>query len=290
MNFSRIVIGSSVEALLYAFKTDSHILMLNHEIPFEFDYSEENQTFDFLKISDTDQLSTNGDTIRVGAQKQKIWQKLLFVLHLSGKVLFGNQSRSATIDSNSLSVGCEGAKRRDLFFDKLTVFDDHNVYGLPPAINQIKKKNVVYDWFNVNSCEQHEYDFLQFDTDFVKNVFFYKTKRSKSQIKDFVTVSYLEDEEIYDFSNSETYVKFKMLSVYEELGIRGTRNGRDPKRAGHYKHYALDIESANRVVTPRVQNIYPKISNIDFNYMSFDDIYMLEDNSSGYTKKIAEML
>ena len=90
--------------------------------------------------------------------------------------------------------------------------------------------------------------------------------------KDLVSVSYLSEKQLRDYEYSDTYAKFKILNIMKEAGIRGRRNGRDPKNKEKYKYYALKIESQRREVTPLQKNLYEDTDNIEFMYESEEDI------------------
>ena len=117
-------------------------------------------------------------------------------------------------------------------FNKLVIFDDEKVSGLPRIKKETKGKNRVLDWVNVRSGCSHSVLHLHSDEDFVKEIIFYPTDRSDNRnLKDLVAISYLTDEEVNDFNFSDTMVKFKVTEMMKEAGIRGTqRSGRQQPR------------------------------------------------------------
>ena len=103
-------------------------------------------------------------------------------------------------------------------------------------------------------------------------------------------MSYLTDEQLIDFSYSDTYVRFKLLDLFKELGIRGARNGRDVNRPGHYKYYAVKLEPSDRQVVRRVVNEYESDERLVFNYEDFNDIIEEPTVLEGYLKRICKTI
>ena len=161
-------------------------------------------------------------------------------------------------------------------FDQLFVFDDANITGLPEPLESLNEKMFkVLDWVDVTCCTTHPYQYFETNDNFVREVFFYPTERVdgyQPNRKDLVSVSYLSEKQLRDYEYSDTYAKFKILDIMKETGIRGRRNGRDPKNKEKYKYYALKIESQRREVFPLQKNLYEDTDNIEFMYESEEDI------------------
>jgi len=289
--YSQIVIGGNLEALSYAYKNNLPIISTSFKPPFEYDYFQPSIDLGFLNLdSQTELISTSG-TITVGVPKAQVWQKLLFLLAMSGKVLYGDSVRSLTVEEHKIFISCEGAKRREIRFEQLVIFDDDNIVGLPAIESQVKHKNIVYDWVNIVSGGKHEYDIFQYDDDFVKTVHFYPSHRNcNTKQKDLVCISHLTDEEAVDFSFSGTYVKFKLLGIMKDLGIRGARNGRDVNDPTKYKYYAVKLEPTSREVVKRVSNEYEQDDRFVFLNRTAEDILMDDTAIKGYTRRLTERL
>ena len=286
-----IVIGSSLEALLYAFKTNKYIIFANNNIPFDYDYVEPSYDFSFININKGHMRISQEESLSYGPKKKDIWQKLFFLLSISGKILYGDFVRSIRIEEDGeLSVGIAMAKRRKIFFSHLYIFDDANIEGLPPATSYLEQDSIIFDWFNVLSGSRHKYDLLFFEDNLVREVHFYESRRVGRGIKDLVAVSYISPDKTKEFCYSETYVKFKLLDIFSSLGIRGSRNGRDVDNPHKYKYYAVNLEPASRLVKHRGKFIYNNTQAITFNQMKFSEIYNLPNLTDGYIKKVANLL
>ena len=290
-HYENIVIGGNLEALAYAFVNNFSVLYTELSEPFEFDYVPFGLELGALGSLPSTNLSTNFGSLKVGPSKMQIWQKLLFSMSMAGKGIYGDTINTIDINDGDLIINCFGTKNRILSYDKLIVFDERGLRGLPEITGQTKKKNIVYDWVNINSGGKHDYDLFSYKDDFVNKVYFYSSRRSdNSKSKDLVSVSYLTDEQLVDFSYSETYVKFKLLELFRELGLRGARNGRDSQRPGHYKYYAVKLTPADRQVRSSVENNYKLDDSVVFNNMTFEDILKQPYALDGYLKRVVEAL
>jgi hypothetical protein len=289
--YEKVVIGGSLEAFTYAFKHCLPVLYTNLKPPFKFDYLQPGVDFNLNINPPPNVLKTASGTTTFGPSKLQIWQKLLFVLSVSGKVIYGDTVRSARIDGDEIQLSCDGTHRKSITFDQAIIFDDEKIIGLPTIERQTKYKSIVYDWVNIVSGGSHEYDLLQYDDEFVNAVYFYPSERNdNTRLKDLVSVSYLTDEQLIDFSYSDTYVRFKLLDLFKELGIRGARNGRDVNRPGHYKYYAVKLEPSDRQVVRRVVNEYESDERLVFNYEDFNEIVKQPTVLEGYLKRICKII
>ena len=204
LNYEKIVYGGSLEAFLFAYKNNLPVLYTNLKPPFLFDYLQPVGEFNKLNIkSPPNVLNSPTGSISYGPNKLQVWQKLYFLLSMSGKILYGDTVKSATIEGHEMHLNCGTSKRKIVSFDQVIFFDDAGVTGLPPINKQTKLKNIVYDWVNITSGGSHSYDLFVNDDDFAKFVYFYPSDRNdNSKLKDLVCVSYLSDEQADDFSYS----------------------------------------------------------------------------------------
>ena len=292
LNYEKIVYGGSLEAFLFAYKNNLPVLYTNLKPPFLFDYLQPVGEFDKLNIkSPPNVLNSPTGSISYGPNKLQIWQKLYFLLSMSGKILYGDTVKSATIEGHEMHLNCGTSKRKIISFDQVIFFDDVGVTGLPPINKQTKLKNIVYDWVNITSGGSHSYDLFVNDDDFAKFVYFYPSGRNdNSKLKDLVCVSHLSDEQTDDFSYSSTYVKFRLLDMFKEHGIRGARNGKDPNRPGKYKYYAVKLEPTKREVERQLTNEYHQDDRFIFNKYSLEDILQMPYASEGYLKRMSELI
>jgi hypothetical protein len=101
------------------------------------------------------------------------WETLNFILGLSGQLPIGDKAVSLNIRDNVLKVTTKDSRLGRFEFNKLVIFDDTNVYGLPLIKEKRIGKSRVLDWFDVRSGMEHQHDSFESDEDFVKKVIFY---------------------------------------------------------------------------------------------------------------------
>ncbi len=224
INTPRIVIGSSLESVLFASKNNC-MLILNKLSPPEI--------FEAKELDD--------------------WNHLVFLLSMAGKIPFSDKVASIRIlqDEKKLKVYTTRERVVQLNCNEVFVFDDENVEGLPmPISNNSNPKKMVLDWVSVRAGMTHKYQTIETDDQFVNEIVFYKSPRidGDHDYKDLVTISYLTDEQIKDHSYSELMVLYKTKDIMKSYGIKGPRNGRDTTNPEKYKYYGIKLESNKRQI------------------------------------------
>ena len=275
-----IVIGGCLPSLLYAFKNNFPVIFANPKPPFRYDKIEKDYDLSFLGL----------DPFEMYYQRQ-VWERLLLLLGLSGNLPLSSNASGMRIVDNLLTVTTNNHRVVKFTFDKLVVFDDEGVTGLPPISGEIKEKNRVIDWVNVRQGAKHQYDEIYGEGDFVNRIIFYPSDRSDNKkLKDLIAISYLSDEQVLDHEYSDTMVKFKVLKMMKLIGIRGTRNGRDVKNPEKYKYYAIKIEPAERVVEPNINRYYEPDERFEFRYDSVFDLLKDPKTPRDYLGKLCGLL
>jgi len=283
INFSyeQVVVGSSLESLLYSF--------LNN-IPFVFTKLERPNRFDCFN-PDVD-LSVFGleNKTKILIEKDILWEKLYFYLTLSGLNPMADKTVSLKIQDKTIKAFTDKARMAKIEFRKLIVFSDEGVLGLPPPTHFPEKKYKVYDWFNVRSGMKHDYDRIEDTSNFVNYILFYPTDRidGEQALKDAVSISYLSEKELDLFEYSDINARFKTLKMMKEAGIRGARNGRDMNDKTKYKYYAVRIENSHREKELLTFPVYESTSTIKFNNDTFDGIMEKNKLSDSYVSRILQ--
>lgn len=277
-----IVIGGGLNALLYSFFGGYPCLCVEPDVPFRFDFSCEKDDFEFIGVH-TGNLC-------------EAWEKLAFILSLSGQLPMGDKVVSLNILENTLKASTRNSKLARFSFNKLVVFDDKAVFGLPEIKRSDVGKSIVLDWYDVRTGMEHAHDFFETSDDFVKEVYFYPSDRFGNQKsgrirKDLVSVSHLSEDQIKDFDFSDTMAKFKILKLMKENGIRGARNGRDVNNPNIYRYYSPKIESVERQIIPNIKNYYQQDDRFEFLYDTPGDLLEKSKfNTDTYSFKISEFL
>ena len=277
---SQIVIGGCLSSLLYAYKNDLPVIFINPRPPFRYDKIESEYDLSFLGLP----------PFEIYYQKQ-VWERLLLLLGLSGNLPLSSNTAGLRVVDNLLTVTTENHRVVKFKFDRLIIFDDVDLTGLPPMAGQIAAKNRVIDWVNVRSGCTHSHAELKTADNFVNHIIFYPSDRTdNSNLKDLVSVSYLTDEELQDHEYSDTMVKFKVQKMMKEAGIRGARNGRDVKNPNKYKYYAVKIEPSERVVEKDIKRYYEPDERFEFHYEGVLDLLKDPKRPPGYLGKLSEAL
>ena len=81
LSYDKIVIGSSLEALMFAFNNQLPVFFTEPERPFRFDFLDPSLDLSKLKLANTERiLRTLDGEIKVGLPKEILWERLIFML------------------------------------------------------------------------------------------------------------------------------------------------------------------------------------------------------------------
>lgn len=249
-----IVIGSSLRALIYCLQYNHKLLYTQVKVPSMIDSP---VTFLGKRYAPLD-----------------LWNRIYFILSIQGNILFSDKVDSLRLEGSSISVFSKRARKYQLEFEKIFIFDDHKLTGFPNECQAPPEKVYeVRDWLSVRSGMKHDHDALYSGDSFVKEVIFYYTDRvdGDHKLKDAVAISYLTDEQMSEYEYSDINARFKTVHLMKKAGIRGTRNGRDQKNKNRYKYYAIKLENQYREVVCKLKR-YTSTDKIIFNFDTIDDI------------------
>jgi|TARA_R100000008_G_scaffold86307_1_gene78826 hypothetical protein len=232
--YKEIVLGGTLDALKYSKKKSLPIIINKINLPHRFE-------------------EVNGESAI------KIWFDLFYYLSLRGLNLLGHKTRQVRIKEEEVVVSTENARIVKFVYEKLFVFDDENVEGLPLP----KKENdtfVVLDWMIARSCETHRCETIDTDDLFVNKIYFYPSERMDGHHpnrKDLVSISFLKKEQLNDFEYSDTYARFKVTHLLREKGLKGTK-------CGGNNQYALKLEVDRREIRKAYMHTYEDTKKIKF--------------------------
>ena len=218
------------------------------------------------------------DTLYNGFSKKDIYESCCLLLSLSGLVPVGDKAESIRLDEDLIKISTSNARLIRIEYDKLFIFEEEQIDNLPAPMQQGTKQYQIIDWFNVRSGMCHEHDKMESESDFVKVVYFYPSDRidGNHNKKDLAAISYVTEEQIDMFEYSPTYVRFKVEKMMKEMGIRGTRNGKNPlypdKSDQPYKYRSLKIESDRREIVCLRREKHPDTDKHKFMHLTPEDI------------------
>lgn len=242
LNLENIVVGSSLEAILYAFYNKYKLIYTRLEKPDQ-----------FSKIED----------YGLGTDTSQAWSRHVFLLSLAGYVPFADKVKHIRyIDSKTIKVITEDESVSIITFDKLYIFDDHNFLDLPLSPATTSDRIKIIDWFYVERGTIHDYNLIQNNNDFMNQVIFFRNNARKHwKRKDVCVVSYCNKSELDD--TPEHIVRIKTEQLMRDLGIQTATE--------HRTHIKIDHQL--REVRELGKNIYENFDNVRFMYDDAKFIY-----------------
>jgi len=237
-HFDKLVVGGSLESLLYCFINNCKMVLTSKLYPLEVE-----------TISYHDSARLLGYETTKDICKSEMWDRLSFVLSMTGLVVIPNNITSTRTIDGGIVVITEHNKRVKLFSEQILRFDN---------IDDDRFKMI--DWFDVRSGNNHRHVLLEAPKDnFINKVFFYTSKRVGRNInmKDIFAISDVNRKEAYNVNHGEGIARLKILNMMKEAGIKGQSNGFNKK--GKRQHFALKIEHTHR----QLRAVYSPQYNLD---------------------------
>ena len=281
--YEMIVIGGGLNALLFSYYNNYPCIFCKPLVPFIFDMCNEGYDFSFLGL-------------HPGASKAIVWQRLIISLSLAGLLPMGDKVVSLGVQKDKLKASTHNSRLGRFEFNKLIIFDDKDIRGLPKVKEQQFGKCRVIDWFHVRSGMEHDHNLFETEDNFIQKVIFHPSDRFGNQTsgrlrKDLVAISYLDENQIDDFDYSDTMAKFKITQMMKDAGIKGARNGRDTYNPNIYRYYSPKIEAVERQIIPDIKNFYHKDERFEFRYETPEEIIeKFSRHPETYASKIANLI
>jgi len=255
INLDNVVIGSSLEALLFAFYGKHRIIYTRNQKP--------------------DEIETL-DEFGLGTSKKAAWEKHWFQLGIAGYLPFTDKVKHMRyVDANTLKVITHQEKVITVKFNKLYVFDDHEFLDLPPSLTRTSDKIKIVDWFHASKGDLHEHEIVESNNDFMNKVIFFKSGIHKDvKRKDVCVISNWRMSDIDKIR--EHVVKIKTEKLMKSLGIETARQTRVYIRIDHIRRDIIEYG----------KNIYDNFDNVEFIY---DDAKFIFETNDRVRRKIDYM-
>tara|TARA_B100000530_G_scaffold287676_1_gene202998 strand:- start:610 stop:1521 length:912 start_codon:yes stop_codon:yes gene_type:complete len=250
--YDKIVVGSTLTAVLYAFVHRMPIFFTQAVRPFRFDYLSCDVDLKLLSLPQTPKSLTTVDTTRsVGIAKELLWERLLFLLSLDGKAPLSNLCHTMRYDGTRVTCSNEYSKIMEFKFNECHYFGDDGTIGFAKQKELDEDMYICYDYIAFNRGGKHEVDYISTDDDFVREIWFYSSDRidGNTAVRDACAVSILTPEQLLDFDFSQTMARFKLIYEMESRGMKGLFNGYTA--GGHPKHYKFRTTSIQRTTHKR---------------------------------------
>jgi len=242
--YKNIVVGSSLEAVLFAFVNKYPIFFTEPEPPLRFDYFSADLDFSFMQIPATfKQVKSFDDEKLIGIPKQQLWNIIIFFLGIDGLVPLSNFCNSMRYDGVNLMCYNDYAKIAQVSFDTCHYFHDLNTTGLVKTHETKSRTYICYDYIAFHKGGKHEIDYISTGDDFVSQIWFYSSDRicGDTGVKDACVLSRLTHEQLDDFSYSQTMSKFKALSIMYENGMNGPLRGYNSKGEPRHSKFKTSL-------------------------------------------------
>ena len=214
--YDEVVIGSNLSAILYAYVEQKPLLFKEYNPPFFYEYFDVDVPLENLFLSNKeDFLKTPQGEVKVGASKLEVYNRLLFILSLSGLIPLSDKIQNIRIEeNNSLKISTERNRTVNVKYNKLRIFEPHLVSGIDQKCTTSRKK-LVQDRIKYYAKE-HPFDMILCEDDFINEIHFYKKVRTKECL----VVSRLLKSELSDFDFSVIPLKYKLKHIFEINNIK----------------------------------------------------------------------
>ena len=233
-SFDKLIFGGSLESLLYAFVSETPIVISNPIIPFELEAMDYDGDFKFLGYENVREI-----------YKSEMWDRLSFILSMAGLVMMPNTIKNVRKDGKRLIFATEGNSRTIINYKSLISFDKEN-----------EEFYHVYDWFDIKSGSKILLEKISDSEDFVQDIYFYRSRRNgqTADRRDLVSYSKIKPLEIYDYEKSESFCRLKTIEMMKNKGLRGKPNGYN--KHGTSMYYAIKLEHTHREIIKDYKSKY----------------------------------
>jgi hypothetical protein len=250
IEYENVVVGSCLNAALFAFNNNLPIFFAECRRPFRFDYIDASTDLSCLKIPGAAKtLTTFEGKKKVGVPKEILWERLLFLLALNGKMPLANRCNNMRYDGSILTCSTEYSKLIDVRFESCFYFGDRHCDKLVDFAAETDDFT-IYDWIAFNRGGKHDIDYIHTDDKFVSDIWYYSSDRidGATPVKDACAVSTLNTKELENFDYSETMARFKTVFEMEARGMKGPLSSVGPN--GKPKHYKFRTSIIKREKVP----------------------------------------
>lgn len=250
-----VVIGHSVESVLYAYLNGHHHVQSAPNLPYFFE-----EYNDFALFGTTN--------------KKQIWQKLKMHLGLLARGLDYPDLKQIRIEDETISLFSDSLLCR-FGFQECYVFETLNVAHESKIIEHAETSYMVVDDFKVSRMGKSttHIDPVQTSDDLLNQAYFYNSMRidGAKWVTDVITVSNLKQEELQDFDYSDTIVMFKLRKLIRDMGFKGL------KEKGKYKngtdiYKKPTVQHIKRYVTPVDKNVFESTERVKFVSLDIQEI------------------
>lgn len=221
INLGNVVIGSSLKAVAFSY-LNNYKLILNDKAyhhPFEKLDSGVDYASLFFYHPRQENIVKPNETIESLERKQFLLEHILFAISMTGNVPFSDMASKIILQEEKKQILVGTKNTNDTIrvgYDKLHIFEPDNLLDLGSPKRVHKKKYKVIDWFKASKNSIQKTDLIETENDFVNQVWFFR--KVQNQFKDFLVVSYIDEENLRDTQYSPAMVRLDTKILLDEYG------------------------------------------------------------------------
>lgn len=205
-HYDKIVVGSGLTALLYAFLHDYPVVFKDPNPPFFGDeiILDKPEIFGFQEEK---------------VKQFKLWTLLHIILGVKGLLVSAGISTGIRYEPDHLKVVTNNSFMK-LGFKELIVFEPEQLNSFDYQYDLIEEKYEVLDWFFIREGARWEIEKLEFqERNYVKQIWFHESERvTKPFLKDCVARSYLTKQELDDDTTGVGLTRLRVQQILREKG------------------------------------------------------------------------
>lgn len=189
-----IIIGGSLESLLYAWRTQTPILAKEIGYVFRHDKTYSSYDLSFMNAKDPKEFQKN----------------LIFALSSTGLMPYASRISNIRQDAEIVDIFTEGNKKIQIKSQNIVKFDAH------------KEDYNVYDFFDMRAARSHDVTELVDEGNFAYQINFYNSPRTDhSTHNDLVAASKLTHKELLDPDYGQGICMIKVKRMLKSAGVTG---------------------------------------------------------------------
>ena len=276
LHHNNIVIGGNLNAVMLAYAYEIPLYFTRPSPPFRFDYFSPDIRLSSVGIPpERKKLNAISSSIEVGIPKSILWERLIFLLSLDGRLPLSNLCDIMRYDGEKVTCTNEYAKIHEFSFDKCYYLGDTNISGIVSEIPPSSPSYICYDYIAFHKGGKHEIDYISTGDDFVSEIWFHSSDRidGNTGVKDACLVSVLTEDELYNPDFSETMARFKMEKALYDNGMKGPFNGYTT--TGAPRHYRFKTSHIRRFKKLSTAPQWPETASIQRSPLSENELLSL---------------
>ncbi len=274
VKFDKVVIGNTIEAILYAFYHDCYLIPNNKEKPDHFRFLPV-EIGEQIGLEDPLSLFNGSKEKTIGFFQRDLWKRLAFNMSIMGMVYPPTHLYSIRLEDSQVMITATSPHITTMEYNELFIFNEEGVQGLPAPKRKNKERYRVLDWLDIRKMEVHPLEYIKSDEEIMNEIFFYPSDRRDGfnpKFKDCCLISYIDADKIQEFEYSDTYIRIQAQNKFKEMGLKGSINGYDPKRKGGIRRNGVQISASVRDLIKISRNDYEDYDNVKFMKLTASEV------------------